>query len=81
MRRAASSIPANIAEGFTRKHRKEYSHFIRIAFGSGAELETHIAIAEKLQFTKENNFSETKSLLDEVMCMLNVLQKKLTTSN
>lgn len=40
MRRAAISIPSNIAEGFVRKHTKEFSQFVSIAFGSGAELET-----------------------------------------
>ena len=41
IRRASISIPANIAEGYTRGHRAEYVQFLRIAFSSGAELETH----------------------------------------
>lgn len=48
-RRATVSIPSNIAEGYTRKHRQEYTQFIRIAFGSGAELETQLIIAKKLK--------------------------------
>jgi len=47
MRRCAVSIPSNIAEGYSRKHRQEYIHFIRIALSSGAELETQIVIAKK----------------------------------
>ena len=38
MRRAAVSIPSNIAEGYTRAHRQEYIQFVRTAFASGAEL-------------------------------------------
>lgn len=41
-RRCAVSIPANIAEGFTRKHRKEFVQFLFIALASAAELETHL---------------------------------------
>jgi four helix bundle protein len=48
MRRASVSIPSNIAEGFTRRTRKEYAQFSRIAFGSGAELETQVIIAKRL---------------------------------
>ncbi len=44
MRRCAVSIPSNTAEGFTRKHNKEYSQFLYIALGSSAELETQIEI-------------------------------------
>ena len=50
MRRAAVSIPSNIAEGYARKNRKENAQFINIAFGSGAELETQIIIAKRVNF-------------------------------
>ncbi|MFH1235479.1 MAG: four helix bundle protein [Parcubacteria group bacterium] len=40
MKRDAVSIPSNIAEGFTRRSKLQYHHFVKIAFGSGAELET-----------------------------------------
>jgi len=46
-RRAAVSIPSNLAEGYTRKHRQEYAQFTRVAFASGAELETQLIIAKK----------------------------------
>ena len=45
MRRAAISIPSNIAEGFNRKHNKEYRQFLYIGLGSCGELETHCEIA------------------------------------
>src|SRR3989338_4809921 len=51
MQRAAVAIPSNIAEGFQRGHRKEYCQFLRIAFGSGAELETQIELCKNLPHT------------------------------
>ncbi|OGG52383.1 hypothetical protein A2851_05020 [Candidatus Kaiserbacteria bacterium RIFCSPHIGHO2_01_FULL_53_29] len=77
MRRAAVSIPANIAEGFARKHRAEYVQFLRVAFGSGAELETHLILAEKLQFVSRVEVSKTAGLLNETMRMLNKLLSSL----
>lgn len=73
MRRAAVSIPSNIAEGYTRKHKQEYIQFLRIAFGSGAELETQIILAQKLSFITENEYHTLVGSLTEVMKMLNVL--------
>ena len=50
MRRAAVSIPSNIAEGFARQHRKEYIQFLFTALGSCAELETQSIIAERQHY-------------------------------
>jgi len=52
IRRSAVSIPSNIAEGFARKHNKEYRHFLYIALGSCAELETQIEISFLLNITR-----------------------------
>lgn len=71
IRRAAVSIPANIAEGYARKHNKEYVQFLRIAYGSGAELETHLIIAKNLHFVKDSTALKACEVLDEVMRMLN----------
>lgn len=79
MRRAAVSIPSNIAEGRRRGSAKDFRNFLLIAFGSGAELETQIVIAKELSFGKKINFSKADILLDEVMRMLNVIISKLTT--
>ena len=79
MRRAAISIPANLAEGYTRKHRPEYAQFVKIAFGSGAELETHLLIACNLKFVNKTDTAEAERLLDEVMRMLNKLSTSLAT--
>jgi len=80
MRRAAVSIPANIAEGFARKHRKEYSQFIRIAYASGAELETHLEIAKRLGFATVAQLQKAEKLLDEVMRMANSLSRTLSAN-
>ena len=79
MRRAAVSIPSNIAEGKMRGTRKDYRHFVVTAFGSGAELETQVEIVQRLPFGRNLNFNKVVSLLGEVMKMLNTLVRKLTT--
>lgn len=71
MRRAAVSIPANIAEGYARKHRAEYIQFARIAYGSGAELETFFVLVEELKYVPESDMTEPSRLLNETMRMLN----------
>lgn len=76
MRRCAVSIPSNIAEGRYRGTEKEFSHFVRIAYGSGAELETQIEIAKRLPMTKMLDYKEIDTLLEEIMKMLNALLKK-----
>ena len=80
MRRAAVSIPSNLAEGFSRGHKQENIQFIRIAFASGAELETQIHIAKELGMASKESFKRAEDLLDEVMKMLNSLFSKLKTS-
>lgn len=76
MRRSAVSIPSNIAEGRFRGTKKDYSQFLRIAYGSGAELETQIEISRRLPKTKELDYSKAGSLLEEIMKMLNVIIRK-----
>lgn len=77
MRRAAISIPSNIAEGRMRGTRKDFGHFLLNSYGSGAELETQIGISKRLW---ENlDYSKADSLLGEVMRMLNPMINKLRT--
>lgn len=71
MRRAAVSIPSNIAEGYARKHKLEYLQFLRIAFASGSELDTQIIITKNLGFVKVEQTLKTEILLEETMKMLN----------
>ena len=81
MRRAAVSIPSNIAEGSSHRSRKDYTKFVRIAFGSAAELETQILIAKKLELADEKDFNKAEGLLEEVLKMLNALGKSLSTKS
>lgn len=77
MKRAAVSMPSNIAEGFRRNHRPEQRQFYAIAYGSGAELETQIEICRKLGFLKTESTQTADALLNETMRMLN----KMSTPN
>ena len=67
MRRAAVSIPSNIAEGRSRGTKADYLNFLRTANASGAELETQIEISKRLPKTKTLDYSKVDKLLDEVM--------------
>jgi four helix bundle protein len=75
MRRSAISIPSNIAEGRRRGSANEFRHFIRIAFGSAAELETQIVISRRLGFGEAALHQGIQSLLNEILRMLNVLSR------
>jgi four helix bundle protein len=67
-RRAAISIPCNIAEGYGRKHNREYHNFLSIAYGSLLEYETQYLLSQDLGYAKP---SETiKGLIHEVGAML-----------
>ena len=78
IRRFAVSIPSNIAEGHSRGH-KGYIQFLKIAFGSGAELETQLRIALQIKFLNTDNFEELNSKLEEIMKMLNKLISSLNS--
>lgn len=80
MRRAAVSVASNIAEGRYRGTKKDFCQFLRIAFGSGAELETQIEISKRLLKTSSLDYKNVDSLLAEVMRMLNVMIEKLQQS-
>ena len=73
IRRCAVSIPSNIAEGQRRGHTGEFLQFLRIAFGSGAELETQLLISLNIGYLNKANFERLSSLLEEIMKMLNKL--------
>jgi four helix bundle protein len=77
IKRSAISIPSNIAEGYGRNYRKDYSRFLQIARGSLLENQTQIEIAVNLDFIKVENLEEIKELSIEIEKMLNSLIKKL----
>jgi four helix bundle protein len=74
MRRAAVSIPSNIAEGAARNSEKEYAHFISIARGSLAELETQYKIAQMLEFCPDSIMVSEK--INHLARLLTGLYKK-----
>ena len=77
MRRAAVSIPSNVAEGFRRRYNKEYKQFLNISLGSSAELETQIVIAKELEYIEGNKEKEVIELIDHICRMISNLIKKL----
>ena len=77
LRRAAVSIPANIAEGRSRGSRKDFRQFLIVAFGSANELQTHIEIADRLGYIPKNSVAKLQSLLLEILKMLKVIIEKL----
>ena len=81
MKRAAVSIPSNIAEGQGRQSAKEFLHFLSIANGSTAELDTQRIIAENLHFISHENSLLLEERITEVRKMLYALAHKLKTEN
>ena len=77
MRRAAVSIPSNIAEGQSRRTTKEFINFLSIANGSKAELSTQIQICIRLGYITELQADESIKLCEEVSKMLFALITKL----
>jgi len=77
IRRSAASIPANIAEGYGRKHTKEYVRFLTIAQGSLNELETHLILSSRVGLCKTQDTEVIMTLLQEESRMLVSLMKKL----
>jgi four helix bundle protein len=75
IKRAAISIPSNIAEGAARDSNKEYIHFLFIALGSIAELDTQLIIANDLNFIGEKDFNNIIEKLDNIGKMLSGLIK------
>ena len=80
MRRAAVSIPSNIAEGFTRFHNKEYRQFLYIALGSCSELSTQIIIASRLKYFDNNKMEQLLDEIDEICKMTMNLIKKINSN-
>lgn len=73
IRRAAVSIPSNIAEGYGRTSPKDYGQFYTIAYGSLLELETQLTLSYRLNFITEKTLNQVLPLIDEVAKMLHVM--------
>jgi len=77
MRRAAVSIPSNIAEGQARRTTGEFVQFISHAEGSVAELDTQLILSIELKFCSDTATDSTFALISEIRRMLNALRRKL----
>ncbi|MEM6757818.1 MAG: four helix bundle protein, partial [Planctomycetota bacterium] len=77
VRRASTSIPANIAEGNGRDSTKDYLRFLSIAVGSLAEVETFLELALRLEYCEESELIPTNNLLEQERRMLRGLQRSL----
>jgi four helix bundle protein len=77
MRRAAVSIPSNIAEGFKRYHNREYKQFLFVALGSCAELETQLIISKELNYINKKDTERIVEKLDHLSKMTTVLMRRL----
>ena len=81
MRRAASSVPTNIAEGCGRMTPTDTARFMTIALGSASELEYHLILARDLQFLAEEHYGELSARTVEVKKMLSGMICRLKTDN
>ncbi|MDQ3813297.1 MAG: four helix bundle protein [Armatimonadota bacterium] len=77
LQRAAVSVPANIAEGRGRQHTQEFVQHLCIAYGSLAELETHIEIARRLNYIGADDAHRLFDRTSEVGRLLNGLLRAL----
>ena len=77
VRRAAVSVPANIAEGAARKSSKEFAYFLSNAQGSASEVETELLIAHRLGYLGQESFLKLGTALDNVGKMMNGLSRHL----
>ncbi len=75
IRRAAVSIPSNIAEGQGRNSTKEFKQFLAISLGSLAELETQLIIAKEIEYLTQNGLDALLSPLDRIRKMIKGLSK------
>lgn len=80
IRRAAASVPANVAEGYGRDHRGSYVQYLRIAQGSLKEFETHVILAGRLGFAPADAVERLLETADRIGRMLRGLIRSLKVS-
>lgn len=81
MRRAAGSVPANIAEGCGRGGDPEFGRYLQMAMGSTSELEYHLLLAHDLCYLTDESFKELTGSVIEVKRMLATLVGKVKGDN
>jgi four helix bundle protein len=79
MRRSASSIPTNIAEGCGRSDR-EFARFLGIAIGSANELDYQVILSKDLDYTSESEYREISDKVSEIQKMLAALVRKIRST-
>lgn len=78
MRRAAVSVPSNIAEGQARHGTREFLQFLSHASGSLAELETQVLLSIELGFCKQPDVAQLNACIEELQKMLAAIRQKLS---
>ncbi len=79
LRRAAVSVPSNIAEGMTRKSAKDKVHFLNVADGSLSEMDTQIEIAQRLRYITAGEFELFCGKICEVQKLISGLIRKMSS--
>ncbi len=79
IRRAAVSVPTNIAEGCGKFTQKDFANFLQMAFGSAQEVEYLSLLSFELGYLNQEQYKKTDSLINEVKAMLISLIKKVRT--
>ena len=77
MRRSASSIPTNIAEGCGRNTNPDFKRFLAMASGSSSELEYQLILSRDLQYLSESSFKELETDLTEIRKMIHSFIKNI----
>ncbi len=77
LRRAAASVPANIAEGHNRRSQRAYLNHVNIALGSQAEVDTLLELAQRLKYLSEAQIQRVRPDLDRTGQMLHGLSRSL----
>lgn len=81
IRRAAISIPSNIAEGCGRETQKDYAHFLQIALGSANEVDYQLLLAKDLSYIESNQYLVLNDKIDKIKRQLANLIKKVRASS
>lgn len=77
IRRSATSIPINIAEGSSSSSKKVFNRYLEVALGSGYETKTILTICQKLNYVSKELISKMLAVLDEIIAMIKGLMKSL----
>ncbi|MBQ3738599.1 MAG: four helix bundle protein [Bacteroidales bacterium] len=77
LRRAATSIPINIAEGCGRRSDSEFAHFLNIAAGSASEVEEELLLSHDLDYIDKTSYQKLDKEVNDIKAMLNKLIETL----